>query len=90
MKTTFKTITTVIFVLASFVFAGCCNPGSEPGAPYGTPDDVTRYDGSNGYKSVDYTYYCLNGEYVSVNYVRIDACSDYQEQSIFRTGGICD
>lgn len=84
MKTALTVIATCLTV------AGCCSPGGEPGPPYGTPDDITRYSGSNGYKSIDYTYYCLGGEYVSVDYVRADGCSDYTEQSIFRTGGICD
>jgi len=79
----------LIFLLLSFIVVGCCNPGGEPSAPYGTADDVSRYDGSDGYKSIDYTYYCKNGKYISVSYVRKDACSDYGKYSEYTSSGIC-
>ena len=74
----------------SFITIGCCNPGYEPNPPYGKPDDTSRYSGSDGYKSIDFTYYCHNGQYVSVTYVRKDACSDYKKDSEFTSSGICD
>lgn len=66
-----------------------CNPGSKPGAPHGTPDDVSNYEGSDGYRSVTYTYNCHNGQYVSYTYVRSDACSDWQQDSKYTSDGIC-
>lgn len=85
-----KTAIVILTLAAILIVTSCCNPGSEPGPPYGKPDDVTRYSGSNGYESIDYTYYCLGGEYVSVTYVRIDECAEYVLDSTFRTSGICD
>lgn len=77
------------FVICVFVVSSCCNSGSEPGPPYGAADNVSRYDGGSGYKSVDYTYYCYRGKYVSVTYVRADECSDYVKDSEFTSDGIC-
>ena len=79
----------VVILILSYLLVGCCNPGSEPGPPYGPADDVSRYDGSDGYKSIDYTYYCKNGKYISVTYVRKDECSDYGKDSEFTSSGIC-
>ncbi len=83
----------ILFCLA-FTLSSCtkedkCYPGGEPAAPYGTPDDVSRYEGTDGYRSVDYTYYCYGGKYVSVSFVRKDACSDYEKYSEYTSGGIC-
>lgn len=79
----------VILPLIALMAGGCCSAGSEPGPPYGTPDDVQRFYGTNGYATIDYTYYCLGGEYVSVAYLRIDDCSDYEENYVYRSDGIC-
>ena len=72
-----------------FLIGGCCKPGDEPKGPYGNADDVSRYDGSEGYKSIDFTYYCKNGKYISVTYIRKDACSDYSKDSEYTSSGIC-
>lgn len=76
-------------VLLPYIFVGCCNSGSEPGPPYGPANDVSTYDGGDGYKSIDYTYYCKNGKYISVTYVRKDECSNYNKDSEFTSSGIC-
>jgi len=76
----------IIFV---FLFIGCCDPGGEPSPPYGAADDISRYEGSDGYKSIDYTYYCKGGKYISVTYIRKDACSDYNKDSEYSSSGIC-
>jgi hypothetical protein len=63
-----------------------CNTSSYPAAPHGTADDVTTYD-SDGYRSIDYTYYCLNGQYVSITYSSYQG--DCWEESEFTSSGIC-
>lgn len=77
-----------LIIIPIFLLGGCCDPGDEPSPPFGTPDDVSRYS-SGEYKSVIYTYHCLNGEYVSKSYIRADACSDYESGVEFHTSGIC-
>jgi hypothetical protein len=78
-----------MLIAISLNMIGCCEAGSEPGAPYGNADDVSRYSGSEGYASITYTYYCRNGQYVSVTYIRKDDCSDYEKESEFTSSGIC-
>lgn len=67
-----------------------CNPGSTPGPPHGTPDDQSTYSGSDGYRSVSYTYYCHNGQYISYTYIRTDGCSNYELDSTYESDGICN
>lgn len=82
----------MIFVLLA-VFCLSCDSSftcdePDPKAPYGTPDDMSVYNGSDGYKSITYTYFCRKGQYVSVTYTRVDLCTMY-ERSDFVTSGIC-
>ncbi len=35
---------------------------------YGTPDEVSEYE-SGDYRSITYTYYCVNGRYRSIDFV---------------------
>jgi hypothetical protein len=60
----------------------------DPKAPYGTPDDVSYYDSTDGYRSITYTYYCYTGKYVAVTYTRVDRCTKY-EKSEYVSSGIC-
>lgn len=66
-----------------------CTAGSAPSAPHGTPDDQSTYSGSDGYRSVTYTYDCHNGKYISYTYVRMDNCSNYELDSTYESDGIC-
>ena len=77
-----------LIIIPIFILGGCCNKDSEPSPPYGTPDDISHYS-NNAYKSVTYTYYCHNGEYISVSYVKEDCYSSYNKGSDFRSNGIC-
>lgn len=82
-----KLLFVCIILLGIFSCEILCDD-STPGAPYGTPDDTSVYIGSDGYKSITYTYYCKNGKYISVDYTRIDACS-YYKKSEYTSSGIC-
>ena len=84
-------IVAISMIAASLcLFAGaCCKAGPEPGPPYANPDDVNRFTAGD-FASITYTYYCLNGRYVSIDYNRADECSDYEESSRFTSSGICD
>jgi len=82
----------LIFVLLTVVCLSCdsafmCNE-PDPKPPYGTPDDMSVYNGSDGYRSITYTYFCRNGQYVAVTYTRDDACSTFLRDD-FTTSGIC-
>jgi len=75
--------------LCALALSGCnvyfeCTGGPEPGAPYGPPDEVTRYR-SGGHAEVTYVYHCINRRYVEVTYVRPEACSDYYEKHEYET-----
>ena len=48
-------------------------PCKFPPPPYGTPDNVSEYNGTN-YSSIIYRYNCYNGRYVSVTYSRTTDC----------------
>ncbi len=67
---------------------GCCDRGSRPDPPYGPADDTSSYS-SGDYQSVSYTYYCLSGQYVSVDYVSTDGCDKWHEDSRYTSDGIC-
>ncbi len=88
---TIRDLTIRLFLAVALCLAAgaCCSEGSVPGAPYGSPDDVTDYAGTGGYASRTYAYYCLNGKFVSVTYTRLDDCSDFEKTSEYKTGGIC-
>ena len=57
------------------LFTGCAgmlelmevNNSPAPAAPFGIPDDTSKYT-SGGYESVMYVYYCYSNQYVSVSY----------------------
>jgi hypothetical protein len=68
--------------------SACCDRGSPPGPPHGTPDDTSRFS-SGEYESVNYTYYCYNGRYVSIDYVSTEPCDDWHEGSRYTSDGIC-
>ena len=68
--------------------SACCQWDDEPSPPYRTPDNTFRYT-SDTYRSVDFTYYCRNGRYVSVTYATSDKCEDYSKNSEFTSDGIC-
>lgn len=76
----------IVFCLSCETALMCNEP--DPKAPYGTPDNTSVYNGTDGYKSITYTYYCRSGQYVSVTYTRVDACTPY-ERSDYTTTGIC-
>lgn len=65
-----------------------CTRGKEPSPPHPNCDDISRYD-NDGYKSIEFTYYCLNGQYVSYIYVSRDVCSRWHQESVYRSTGIC-
>ena len=82
-----------VFVILFVAFCFSCDTAfmcnePDPKPPYGTPDDVSTYDGTDGYRDITYTYYCYNGKYVAVSYTRDDACSPYQK-SEYVSSGIC-
>ena len=77
-----------LIIIPIFLLGGCCNKDDEPNPPFGTPDDISHYS-NNAYKSVTYTYYCYNGEYRSISYVKADCHSSYRKGSDFRSDGIC-
>lgn len=82
----------LIFLLLAVICFSCESPfmcnEPDPKAPYSSPDDVSIYNGTDGYKSITYTYYCRSGQYVAITYTRDDACTPY-ERSEFITSGIC-
>ena len=69
----------LITILFTLITLGACEEGdllcpSVPG-PQATPDDTSIYeDTSSGYKSVTYTYYCLNFKYQAVTWTRSVKC----------------
>ena len=69
--------------------SGCCDRGSKPGPPYGHPDDTSNFN-SGDYQSIDYTYYCYGGQYISVSYASTEKCDDWHKVSDYRSDGICD
>ena len=83
----------IILIAIAMICCSCekdeCNAGSEPAPPYGTPSNVMRDNGSDGYASIDFIYNCYNGQYVSVFYVRQDGCSQYEKYSESSSNGIC-
>jgi len=83
----FKNISIILVTIITF--SGCCNGGSEPEPPNGSPDETSRYTGSDGYQSIDYTYYCLGGQYVSYTYIKEDKCASYELDSKYTSSGIC-
>jgi len=59
----------------------------SPSPPYGTPDDVEKYETKN-YESITYIYYCYNGKYISVTWSKYgDEC---WEKSEYTSSGICN
>jgi len=76
----------LVFCLSCESSFMCNEP--DPKAPYGTPDDVSYYDGADGYRAITYTYYCKNGQYIAVTYSRLDACTKY-EKSEYVSSGLC-
>lgn len=50
-------------------------------------DDVSRYD-RDDYHSITCVWYCKEGRYVSVEYVK-DACG-YDKESTYTSDGICN
>ena len=65
-----------------------CISSDWPPAPHGTADDVTTYVNGD-YRSIDYTYYCLDKKYVSITYTQFDKCEKW-EKSEYTSNGICD
>ena len=82
----------LIFVFLIAALFSCDNSFTcdepDPKPPYGTPDDYSVYNGSDGYRSITYTYFCRNGQYIAVTYTRDDACSTFLRDD-FTTSGIC-
>ena len=78
----------VIILLFSF-FLGCEGGLLCPDVPgpKGTPDDTSTYNGSGGYQSVTYTYYCLNGQYQSITWTRVASCAAW-EKSVYTSNCI--
>ena len=82
-----KKLLFVFLICVSCESAFMCNE-PDPVPPYGTPDDVSVYNGHDGYKAITYTYFCRGGKYVAVTYTRDDACSIFLKDE-FITTGIC-
>lgn len=80
---------TMILILPMLAVVDCCDPDPDPAPPYGKPDDVSSYEEQGGYRVVNYTYFCLDGQYVSVNYGRANDCSDFDKTSEYRSSGSC-
>lgn len=79
-----KKIISVLIVL-SLIFLTSCEEGgifcpSVP-SPKGNPDDTSTYDGGGGYKTVTYTYYCLDGKYQSITWTRTEKCSSWEKST---------
>ena len=76
-----KKLIIILTVLLGTLFLTSCEEGGVfcPGvpSPTGTPDDITTYDGGGGYKTVSYTYYCLNGKYRSITWTRTEKCGSW-------------
>lgn len=83
------TIIGILVLTIIFMALGCCDPGVEPGWPYGQPDNMQRLDEGNGAIEIEYTYHCLQGEHVRITYFRPDKCSNFQKIGEDRTEGLC-
>lgn len=77
----------LFFLLHSCSTSSDCRRSDVPEPPHGTPDDTTEYS-SGDYYSIDYTYYCLGGQYVSITYSIYSG--ECWEESEFTSSGICD
>ena len=73
----------LIIVLLFSLILGCEGSFLCPDmpAPKSRPDDTSTYDGSGGYKSVTYTYYCLSGKYQSITWTRIETCGIWKKST---------
>lgn len=82
-----KKLILIATIFMSLAMVGCKKEECKaPAAPYGTPDNYSWYNGSN-FNSVTYTYYCLNGKYVSVTYNNTEGCR--WDRSDYTSTGIC-
>lgn len=52
----------------------------------GKPNETSKYD-SGTYHSLTYTYFCIRGKYISIDYERVNGT--YYFQSIYTSNGIC-
>jgi len=74
---------TIFFLAIIFIVLVQCKKEdcpSLPEPPYGTPDTILVSNGPNGYKSVNYIYYCYKGRYINIDYTQISSCTDWGEK----------
>jgi hypothetical protein len=80
------------YLLIILFVVGCSEipkfPVPDPKPPYGRPDMKTEYTGMNDYKIITYTYNCLGGKYVLIDYIRPNLCAEWRSE-YYVSGGIC-